>query len=60
MQLMAGDLRDVDKFHICARGKATSEFRCVSMFMRKLQKLQQSWKYQKIVCPNRPLEYMFS
>ena len=44
MQLTAGDLWDLDKLQICAKGKPISEFRFVSMGMRKMQKLQQSKK----------------
>ena len=55
MQLMVGDLLDLDKFQTCGKGKFILEFRSVSMFIRNCNRAK---KYQKMVCPSRPLESM--
>ena len=42
MQLIFGDLWDLDKLHICAKGKSITEFCFVSMGIRKMQKTKQN------------------
>ena len=44
MQLIFGDLWDLDKLQICAKAKSILEFRSVSKAIQKCKKLQQSKK----------------
>ena len=47
MQLMVGDLWDLDKLEICAKGKSIWELRSVSMGIRKMQKIATEQKSTK-------------
>ena len=60
MQLIFGDLWDLDKLQTCAKGKSILEFRSFSMGIRKIQKLQQTKKVPKDSLTEPPFrEYMF-
>ena len=60
MQLIFGDLRDLDKLQTYLKGKSILEFRSVSKGVRKMQKLKQSKKVPKNGLTEPPFgEYMF-
>ena len=46
-QLIFGDLRDLDKFQPCVKGKFILEFRSVSKGIRKMQKIKTEQKSTK-------------
>ena len=60
MQVIFGDLWDLDKLQTCVKGKSILEFRSVSKEIHKMQKIQHSKKVPKNGLTEPPFgEYMF-
>ena len=60
MQLIFGDLWDLDKLQICVKEKSILEFRSVSKGIRKMQKIETEQIVPKKCLTEPPFgEYMF-